>query len=86
MSKMCDICGKGVSFGKKYARRGLAKAKGGAGQKITGKTPRKFGPNIQRIRALTASGGVKRMTVCTQCIKGGKVKKAGNIGKRQLAN
>ncbi|MHC4872325.1 MAG: 50S ribosomal protein L28 [Planctomycetota bacterium] len=85
MSKVCEVCGKGVSFGKKYARRGLARAKGGAGQKITGKTPRSFSPNIQKIRALNKNGGVQRMRVCTECIKVGRVTKAVNVGKRDLS-
>ncbi len=85
MSKVCEICGKGVSFGRKYARRGLARAKGGAGEKITGKTARTFSPNIQKIRALNKNGGVVRMKVCTECIKVGRVTKAGSVGKRDLS-
>ena len=83
MSMKCEICGKGVTAGRTYARRGLARAKGGAGQKITGKTNRTFSPNVQKIRALNKNGGVKRMRVCTECIKSGRVQKAGNAGKRQ---
>ncbi|MFH0911957.1 MAG: 50S ribosomal protein L28 [Planctomycetota bacterium] len=82
MSRVCDICGKGVSFGKQYSRRGLARAKGGAGQKITGKTARTFAPNIQKIRILNATGGVKRARVCTACIKSGRVRKPGPPKKR----
>lgn len=85
MSMECDICGKSVSFGKKYARRGAAKAKGGAGAKISGKTARTFTPNIQKIRIETDKGGVKRSRVCTSCIKAGKIKKAGPLNKRKLA-
>ncbi|MHC4883508.1 MAG: 50S ribosomal protein L28 [Planctomycetota bacterium] len=85
MSKQCEVCGKGVTFGKKYARRGLEKAKGGAGAKITGKTARTFSPNVQKIRVATDKGGVARMKVCTSCIKAGKVKKAGALNKRKLA-
>jgi large subunit ribosomal protein L28 len=82
MSKACEVCGKGVTFGNHYARRGLARAKGGAGRKVTGKSPRRFTPNIQRIRAVTKTGGVKRMRVCTECIKRGRVAKAPNIPRR----
>lgn len=74
MSRACDYCGKGTSFGHQYARRGLAKAKGGVGKKITGKTRRKFLPNLQKVRALV-NGGVRRVRVCTQCIRSGKVAK-----------
>lgn len=76
MSMKCEVCGKAVSFGKKYARRGMAKALGGAGQKITGKTSRTFKPNIQRVRVMTETGAVKRARVCTSCIKGNKIRKA----------
>lgn len=76
MSNKCDVCGKHVSFGKKYARRGMARYLGGAGQKITGKTPRTFKANIQKIRVLTDTGAVKRQNVCTSCIKADKIRKA----------
>lgn len=85
MSKVCELCGKGVRFGRQYSRRGLARAKGGAGRKITGKTNRRFAPNLQRVRALTESGGVRRMRVCTECIKRGRVRKAVGAGKRKTA-
>ncbi len=75
MSAKCEICGKAPSFGNSIVRRGLAKKKGGVGQKVTGITARKFKPNIQRIRVKTG-GGVRRMRVCAKCIKSGKVQKA----------
>ncbi len=75
MSMKCEICGKAPSFGKSITRRGLAKKKGGVGQKITGITPRLFKPNIQKVRVRTG-GGVRRMRVCVRCIKGGKITKA----------
>jgi large subunit ribosomal protein L28 len=84
MSKTCEICSKQTTFGRSYSRRGLARAKGGAGAKIAGKSPRTFSPNIQRVRALTSTGGVKRMRVCTECIKRGRVTKAVGAGKRKL--
>ncbi len=39
------------------------------------KTKRVFRPNLQKIRIETDKG-VKRMPVCTRCIRSGKVKKA----------
>ncbi len=36
---------------------------------------RRFNPNLQRVRALH-NGQVKRINVCTSCIKAGKVVKA----------
>ncbi len=75
MANQCEVCGKGTTFGIKYARRGAAKRRGGSGAKISGKTNRKFKPNLQKVRC-QVNGGVKRMTVCTACIKGGKIQKA----------
>ncbi len=75
MSNECAICGKKTTFGIKYARRGAAKAKGGSGAKISGKTGRTFKPNLQTVRA-DVNGTVKRITVCTSCLSAGKVKKA----------
>jgi len=75
MSMRCDICGKEPAFGNSIARRGMAKKKGGVGQKITGIARRLFKPNIQRIR-VKMNGQVLRLRVCTRCIKGGKVQKA----------
>jgi large subunit ribosomal protein L28 len=53
----------------------MAKKKGGAGSKITGKTLRRFLPNLQRIKIIL-NGTVKRTYVCTSCIQAGKIKKA----------
>ena len=50
MSRTCQITGKRTAFGKSYARRGLAKAKGGVGKKTTGVTSRKFKVNLQTKR------------------------------------
>lgn len=75
MSRVCEICGKRTHVGNSITRRGMAKRLGGVGRKITGKTKRKFKPNIQKVRAI-ADGGVRRMKVCTRCIRSGLVKKA----------
>ena len=71
MSRVCEICGKSVSFGNAYARRGLPKRVGGIGLKVTGKTRRKFKPNIQRVRLLEKDGTVRVRKVCTRCLKKG---------------
>ena len=52
MARVCEICGKRTESGGTIARRGLPKKKGGIGLNITGRTKRKFKPNIQRVRAL----------------------------------
>lgn len=75
MGKTCEICGKGGLPGIKYKRRGMIRRKGGAGAKIVGKTLRRFLPNLQRVKAMI-KGGVKRIHVCTKCLKAGKVVKA----------
>ena len=75
MARECQICGKKTTAGRSIARRGRAKHLGGVGRKITGVSNRSFKPNLQRVRALV--GGVrKRMLVCAQCIKQGKIVKA----------
>ena len=47
MSRVCQITGKKTTVGNSYARRGLAKRKGGVGKKTTGITRRKFKVNLQ---------------------------------------
>ena len=46
MSKRCQVTGKKPTRGYKYAIRGIAKKKKGIGLKITGKTKRRFEPNL----------------------------------------
>ena len=75
MAKSCIICGKSQIPGNKYVRRGAAKRTGGAGQKITGKTLRRFLPNLQRVK-IRLDGAVTRALVCTRCIKRGLITKA----------
>ena len=75
MSKVCEICGKGIQSGRKYKRRGMVRRKGGAGAKIVGKTLRKFRPNLQNVRA-SINGMVKKIRVCTKCLKADKIVKA----------
>ncbi len=74
MSKICYICGKGPVAGRRITRRGLAKKKGGVGQRITGISRRRFLPNLQSVRALI-DGKPKKVRVCTKCLKAGKIKK-----------
>ena len=75
MSRVCELCGKKTEVGNQIERRGLAKWKGGVGRKITGKTKRKFKPNLQIVR-VKIGGSVKRMKVCTRCISAGKLVKS----------
>lgn len=50
MSKVCQVTGKKTSRGYKYAIRGIAKKKKGIGLKVTGKTKRRFQPNLKKKR------------------------------------
>jgi len=74
MSRRCEVCGKGPHSGNQYTHRGLAKAKGGVGRKVTGKTKRVFAPNLITVKT-RIKGTVKRMKVCTRCLRSGKVVK-----------
>jgi len=76
MSKVCVVCNKHKVVGGHIARRGMARIKGGAGRKITGRSKRLFSPNLQRIRIVLPSGRVTTAYVCAKCLKAGKVKKA----------
>ena len=76
MARVCEICGKKPQMGNSVETRGKAKYLGGVGTKITGITRRKFKPNLQRIRINTPDGGVKRVKVCTQCMRSGAVTRA----------
>ncbi|MFM9099048.1 MAG: 50S ribosomal protein L28 [Actinomycetota bacterium] len=59
MASVCDICGKGPSFGNNVSHSNR-------------RTRRRWNPNIQRIRTLV-NGYTKRQNVCTSCLKAGKV-------------
>lgn len=74
MARVCEICGKRTRTGNQITRRGLAKAKGGVGRRVTGRSKRKFKPNIQKVRA-QVGGNVKRVRACTRCLKAGKITK-----------
>ena len=50
MSKVCQVTGKKPAMGYKYAIRGIAKKKKGIGLKVTGKTKRRFQPNLVKKR------------------------------------
>ena len=62
MARTCDICGKGTTFGSNISHAHNV-------------TKRSWKPNLQRVRALV-EGSVKRITVCTRCLRSGKVTKA----------
>jgi large subunit ribosomal protein L28 len=50
MAKQCQVTGKKPARGNKYSIRGIAKKQKGIGLNITGKTKRRFQPNLQKKR------------------------------------
>ena len=62
MAKKCEICGKGDLKAAKltFSHKQIVKRQS---------------PNLQEIR-VNVNGQTKRMTVCTSCLKAGKVQKA----------
>lgn len=74
MARYCPFTGKKTRSGGSYARRGKAKYLGGVGRKITGRSKRKFKPNIQKVRAVV-NGRVCRIRVSTKAIRMGLITK-----------
>ncbi len=71
----CYVCGKGRAIGGRITRRGLAKKKGGIGMHVVKNVKRTFKPNLQPCR-IKDGASVKKVTVCTSCIRSGKIQKA----------
>lgn len=74
MPRVCEFTGRKTGVGNAYAYRGKAKYLGGVGIKITGKTKRKFKPNIQTVTALVDGASI-RVKASTKAIKSGLVVK-----------
>ncbi|UOF89207.1 50S ribosomal protein L28 [Fodinisporobacter ferrooxydans] len=62
MAKRCEVCGKDPVTGNQVSHSHIL-------------TKRRWLPNIQKVRA-NINGTVKRISVCTRCLKAGKVKRA----------
>ncbi len=62
MSRKCEICGKGPSFGNNVSH-------------ANNKTRTVWRPNLQKIRAVK-NGSISTVKVCTRCIRSGFVTKA----------
>ncbi|MBI2411630.1 MAG: 50S ribosomal protein L28 [Deltaproteobacteria bacterium] len=62
MAATCDICKKGPTFGNNVSH-------------AHNKTRRRWNPNLQSVRALQ-NGKVKKIRVCSRCIRSGAVTKA----------
>ena len=74
MGRQCQFTGKKTTFGRSKTYRGKAKYLGGVGRKITGKTKRKFKPNVQRVRAVI-DGKVCRVWASAKAIRMGMIVK-----------
>ncbi|MTI61044.1 50S ribosomal protein L28 [Iocasia frigidifontis] len=75
MARVCEICGKGSVKANNITRRGKAKKEGGVGRHITKVSGRRQKPNLKKVKAII-DGSPKRIKVCTQCLKSGKVNRA----------
>jgi large subunit ribosomal protein L28 len=62
MAKVCEVCGKGPVVGRQVSHAHNVSS-------------RRFVPNLQTVRAII-NGGVRRIRVCTRCLRSGKVVKA----------
>ena len=71
MSRVCAVTGRRTRVGNKVKRRGLAKKDGGVGRRVTGRSKRKFKPNLQPVRILTPEGTVMTLKLSTKVIKRG---------------
>ncbi|MBN2515053.1 MAG: 50S ribosomal protein L28 [Deltaproteobacteria bacterium] len=64
MARVCEVCGKKPSVGNKVSH-------------ANNKTKRIWYPNLQKFRVVNEkTGTIKRMKVCTRCLRSGFVKKA----------
>ena len=82
--RQCAICGKDPVIGHKITYRGMLKVKGGVGRKTVRVNRRRFLPNLQGARILV-NGAVRRVRVCTSCLKSGRVQPAPLRPSRQPA-
>jgi len=61
MAAVCELCGKKPSFGMSLSHSHV-------------RSKRRWNPNIQKVRAVVG-GAPKRISVCTSCIRAGRVTK-----------
>lgn len=62
MARLCEVCNKTVWSGMQVSHSHI-------------RTKRKWSPNVQKVRALV-NGKAVRLTVCTRCLRSGKVQRA----------
>jgi len=75
MSRVCHFTGRRTTAGRTYTHRGKAKYLGGVGTKITGRTKRKFKPNLKNVTVQLEDGSVTRVKASTKAIRSGLVTK-----------
>jgi len=63
MARVCHVCGKGPATGNNVSH-------------AHNKTRRRWLPNLQTVKIVDTDGENRRVKVCTNCIKSGRVKKA----------
>ncbi len=61
MARVCEVCGKGPQFGNRISH-------------AHNLTKRRWNPNLQNVRAVV-NGTHRKLRVCTQCLKSGRVQK-----------
>jgi len=62
MGRKCSVCGRGAQVGNQVSH-------------ANNKTKRRFNINLQSVRTKIGSG-IKKVLVCTRCLKAGKVTRA----------
>ena len=62
----CDVCGKGALFGRQI---GITRSQ------VSGRANREWKSNVKSVK-IKQDGSVKRMHVCTACLRSGKVERA----------
>ena len=67
MSRVCEICGKGVVYGKS----GIHKHSG-LWRRRAPKTARQWRPNLKKVKVMI-DGRVKKIKICAQCLKSSKI-------------
>jgi large subunit ribosomal protein L28 len=67
LARLCEVCGKGVTTGFAVSHSNIH-------------TKRTWCPNVQKVRALV-NGRSLKLTVCTRCLRSGKVQRAGRVQK-----
>ena len=62
MSRVCEVCGKGVSTGMSVSHSHI-------------RSKKKWAPNLQSVKAVV-NGTPKRVKLCTRCLRSGKIQRA----------